>query len=135
MILSFGLIKEVNAFNVVVLPELVPPEIIALADFTPKPSKHSQKNAASSIEIVLNLIKSMMVKGSFLNLRMVKEGPSADTGGIVALILEPSISRPSRIGDSWSILLLICLAITSIRSVNSSSSLKTMLVFIIPYSL
>ncbi len=38
--------------------------IIALADFTPKPSKHSQKNAASSTEIVFEFIKSIMVNGS-----------------------------------------------------------------------
>ena len=84
IILSLGLIKEQRAFNVVVFPELVPPEIIALADLTPRPSKQTHRNAASSIEIVFELIKSMMVKGSFLNFLMVNEGPSGDTGGIVA---------------------------------------------------
>ena len=108
--------------NVVVFPELVPPDIIALADLTPSPSKHSHKNAASSSDRVLEFIKSMMVSGSFLNLRIVSDGPSADTGGIVALILDPSLSLPSRIGDSLSIRLLICLAIESIKSVSSCSS-------------
>ena len=84
IILSFGLISAVNALSVVVLPELVPPDMIALADFTPNPSKHSQKNAASSTDIVPKLIKSIIVNGSFLNLRMVRDGPSADTGGMVA---------------------------------------------------
>lgn len=76
--------KAERAFSVVVFPELVPPEIIALADFTPSPSKHSQKNAASSIEIVFEFIRSTIVNGSFLNLRMVSDGPSAEIGGIVA---------------------------------------------------
>ena len=90
IIRSFGFINEDNAFNVVVFPELVPPDIIALADFTPKPSKHSQKNAASSTEIVFEFIKSIIVNGSLLNLRIVIDGPSAEIGGIVALTLEPS---------------------------------------------
>ena len=92
--------KAERAFNVVVFPELVPPEIIAFADLTPNPSMHNQKNAANSIEIVFEFIKSIMVRGSFLNLRIVSDGPSAETGGIVAFILEPSRSLPSRIGDS-----------------------------------
>ena len=92
--------NEHRAFNVVVLPELVPPEIIAFADFTPNPSKHSHKNAASSTEIVFEFIKSIMVNGSFLNFLIVNVGPSADAGGIVALILDPSTNRPSRIGVS-----------------------------------
>ena len=74
--------------------------MIAFADFTPNPSKHNHKNAASSIEIVFELIRSIMVNGSFLNFLIVSEGPSADTGGIVAFILDPSINLPSNIGDS-----------------------------------
>ena len=100
MILSLGFMNEQSAFSVVVFPELVPPDIIAFADLTPSPSKHSHRNAASSIEIVFEFIKSMIVNGSFLNFLMVSDGPSADTGGIVAFILEPSISLPSNIGDS-----------------------------------
>lgn len=100
MILSLGGINADRAFNVVVLPELVPPDIIALADLTPSPSKHNQKNAASSRDMVFELMRSITVRGSFLNLRIVSEGPSAETGGIVAFILEPSFNLPSRIGDS-----------------------------------
>ena len=74
IILSLGLMKAERAFNVVVFPELVPPDIIAFADLTPSPSMHNQKNAASSIEIVFEFIKSIIVKGSFLNLRIVSDG-------------------------------------------------------------
>ena len=135
MILSLGLMKAERAFKVVVLPELVPPDIIAFADFTPSPSMHSQKNAANSIDIVFEFIRSIIVNGSRLNFLIVSEGPSADTGGIVAFILDPSTRRPSSIGDSWSILLLICLAMMSIKSLISCSSLNWMFVFIIPYFL
>lgn len=81
IILSLGLIKAERAFNVVVLPELVPPDMIAFADLTPRPSMHNHKNPARSSEIVFALIKSIMVNGSFLNLRIVKDGPSGETGG------------------------------------------------------
>ena len=100
MILSFGFMNAERAFRVVVFPELVPPDIIAFADLTPSPSMHSQKNAASSRVSVFELIKSITVRGSRLNFLIVSEGPSAETGGIVAFILDPSISRPSRMGDS-----------------------------------
>lgn len=84
IILSLGFINEERAFKVVVFPELVPPDIIAFADFTPNPSKHNHKNAANSEDMVFDLIKSIMVRGSCLNLRIVTEGPSAEIGGIVA---------------------------------------------------
>ena len=84
IILSLGLMKAERAFSVVVFPELVPPEIIAFADLTPNPSKQSQKNAASSTDIVFEFIKSTIVNGSFLNFLIVSEGPSADISGIVA---------------------------------------------------
>ena len=76
--------KAERALSVVVFPELVPPDMIALADLTPNPSKHNQKNAASSMDIVFEFIKSIIVKGSFLNFRIVSDGPSAEIGGIVA---------------------------------------------------
>lgn len=84
IILSDGLMKAERALSVVVFPELVPPDMIALADLTPNPSKHNQKNAASSMDIVFEFIKSIIVKGSFLNFRIVSDGPSAEIGGIVA---------------------------------------------------
>ena len=84
IILSFGLMNIDSALSRVVLPELVPPETIMFAGFTPSPSTQSHKNDAISLFNVLYLIKSTMVKGSFLNLRMVIVGPFAerDPGGI-----------------------------------------------------
>ena len=61
IILSFGLMNDANAFNVVVFPELVPPDIIALADLTPSPSKHSHKNAVdeeSSYQYKIRMVQS-----------------------------------------------------------------------------
>ena len=95
MILSFGFINIESAFSSVVFPELVPPDTMMFAGFTPSPSTHSHKNEAISLFNVLYLIKSTIVKGSFLNLRMVIVGPLADNGGIVALTLEPLESLAS----------------------------------------
>ena len=88
-----------SALRSVVFPELVPPDTMMFADFTPNPSTHSHKNDAISLFNVLYLIKSTIVKGSFLNFRIVIVGPFADNGGIVALTLEPFESLASRIGD------------------------------------
>lgn len=52
--------KAERALSVVVFPELVPPDIMALADLIPNPSKHSQKNAASSTDIVLILLNRLL---------------------------------------------------------------------------
>ena len=52
--------KAERALSVVVFPELVPPDIMALADLIPNPSKHSQKNAASSTDIVFDFIKNSL---------------------------------------------------------------------------
>ena len=102
MILSLGFMKMERALSKVVFPELVPPETMMFAGLTPNPSTQSHKKEAISLFNVLYLIKSMIVKGSFLNFRMVIVGPSADNGGMVALTLEPSLKRASRIGDCWS---------------------------------
>ena len=88
-----------SALSNVVLPELVPPDTIILAGFTPRPSTQSHKKDAISLFNVLYFIKSTIVKGSFLNLRMVIVGPLADNGGIVAFTLEPFSKRASKIGD------------------------------------
>ena len=84
MILSLGFMKMERALSKVVFPELVPPETMMFAGLTPNPSTQSHKKEAISLFNVLYLIKSMIVKGSFLNFRMVIVGPSADNGGMVA---------------------------------------------------
>ena len=99
IILSFGLMNMDNALSSVVLPELVPPETMILAGLTPRPSTHNHRKDAISLFKVLYLIRSTIVKGSFLNLRMVMVGPFAERGGIVAFTLEPFGSLASKIGD------------------------------------
>ena len=135
MIRSFGLMNMDNALSTVVLPELVPPETIILAGFTPRPSTQSHKNDAISLFNVLYFIRSTMVKGSFLNLRMVIVGPLAESGAIVAFTRDPLANLASKIGDCWSILLLVSRAIESIMFVIFSSLSKYKSVSIIPYSL
>ncbi len=85
-------------FNVVVLPDPVPPAITKLAGRESKPSIHTHIMAASLRLTVPNLIKSTIVRGSSLNFRMVSVGPSGDTGGIVPFTLLPSGNLPSNIG-------------------------------------
>ena len=98
IILSRGGVNAVTAFKVVVLPEPVPPAIIALQGLTPRPSVQTHKNPARCEDKVLKFIKSIIVKGSFLNFLMVKVAPSAETGGMVALTLEPSGNLASSMG-------------------------------------
>ena len=126
--------KIERALRRVVFPELVPPETMMFAGFTPRPSTHNHRNEAISLFNVLNLIKSTIVNGSFLNLRMVIVGPSAERGEIVALTRDPLESRVSKIGDCWSILRLVSRAKESIMLKIFSSLSKTKSVSIIPYS-
>ena len=132
IILSLGGTNAAIVFKVVVLPELVPPAIIALHGFTPNPSVQTHKKPAKWDDKVLKFIRSITVNGSFLNLRIVKVGPSAETGGSVALTLEPSFNLASNMGVCWSILRFTCLAMTSITAFISDSSSNSILVTIIP---
>ncbi|GCC10759.1 hypothetical protein IPdc08_00795 [archaeon] len=85
--------------------------------------------------MVPKFIISTIVKGSTLNFLIVREGPSIETGGIVALTLEPSGRRASRRGAVKSTLLAILLAIRFMIFIISSSSSKITLVLHIPYVL
>ncbi|BAA29742.1 102aa long hypothetical protein [Pyrococcus horikoshii OT3] len=96
--LSLGGMNIAKEFNVVVLPEPVPPATRMFAGLTPRPSTRSQRNAATSEFKVLNFIKSIIVSGSFLNFLIVIVGPSRLIGGNVALTLLPSGSLASRSG-------------------------------------
>ena len=85
-------------FNVVVLPEPVPPAMTKFAGLESKPSIQTHIIAASLRLTVPNLIRLIMVRGSSLNLRIVNVGPSGETGGIVPFTREPSGNLPSKIG-------------------------------------
>ncbi len=61
----------------------------------------------SAIPLVMDPrdISCSIVSLSFINLRIVIDGPSMDTGGITAFTREPSGRRASTVGLSESILL------------------------------
>ena len=101
IILSVSPIKLDKIFKTVVLPEPVPPHTkIFSFDLT-----QASKKIAISRVIVPFLSKSSILFKSFLNLRIVKTGPFKDKGGIIALILDPSLSLASTIGRLESIVL------------------------------
>ena len=85
-------------FRVVVLPEPVPPAITKFAGRLSSPSIQTHIMAASLGLTVPNLTRSIIVSGSSLNLRMVRVGPSGETGGMVPFTRDPSGRRPSKIG-------------------------------------
>ncbi len=87
-------------FNVVVLPDPVPPAMTKFAGRLSSPSIHTHIMAARRELTVPKFTRSIIVSGSSLNLRMVRVGPSGETGGMVPLTREPSGSRPSKIGTS-----------------------------------
>ena len=66
-------------FNVVVLPEPVPPAITKFAGLLSNPSIQTHIIAARRTFTVPNLIKSIIVRGSSRNLRIVRVGPSGET--------------------------------------------------------
>ena len=83
-----------------VLPEPVPPAITKLAGRLSNPSIQTHIIAARRRFTVPNLIKSIIVSGSSRNFRIVRVGPSGDTGGIVPFTRLPSGRRPSKIGTN-----------------------------------
>ena len=88
-------------FKIVVLPDPVPPHTkIFKRDLT-----QASKNKAISFVIVPLRSKSSILFKSSLNLRIVKIGPFNDKGGIIAFILEPSLSLASTIGLEESMVL------------------------------
>ena len=114
-------INIARTFNVVVFPLPVPPETRIFAALYCNPSIHIHNCAATSGLKVLYLIKSTIVKGSFLNFRIVREGVSGDAGWTVALTLLPSGKRASNNGLSSFISLPTKSAIQLITSIISSS--------------
>src|SRR3990167_4975872 len=96
-------------FNVVVLPEPVPPEIIILRCC----STQVLRNFAISIDKLSYFSKSCMYRFFFANLRIVTVGPFSAKGGIIALTREPSGKRASTIGE-----------LSSIRRPNGATTLS-----------
>ena len=88
----------VRQFSSVVLPEPVPPETMVLTRQRPR----ILSTSAPSSVIEPNLTRLASRSLSFLNLRMVSEGPSSESGGAITLTREPSGRRASQIGDDSS---------------------------------
>ena len=84
--------------RVVVLPEPVPPEMtMFFLAFT-----HISRNSAICGVSVARVIRSSAPSRSFLNLRMVMQGPLRASGGMMALTREPSARRASTSGEDSS---------------------------------
>ncbi len=94
---SSGILDE-RILSKVVLPEPVPPEMTILS----RAKTQARRKLAIPSVIVLYSINCSIVSLSLRNLRMVIEGPSIATGGIIALTREPSGKRASTEGLSGS---------------------------------
>src|SRR5260370_24250090 len=75
--------------RVVVFPEPVPPETSMFS----RDRTHARTNCAIGSVIVPNLIRSVILYGSFENFRMVRMGPFNDSGGMMTLTPDPSFRR------------------------------------------
>ncbi len=94
------MIKEVNAFNVVVFPEDVPPDIRIFILY----SIRSHKYASISGLSVLNESSCEGVHGVVVNFLIVNVGPLLVMSFVyVAFTLLPSGRLPSRIGEAYEI--------------------------------
>ena len=101
MIRSDSPMKLDKTFNIVVLPDPVPPQtIIFILAFT-----QASKNKAISLVNVPFDKRSLILFKFSLNLRIVITGPFKDSGGIIALTRDPSGNLESTIGFVTSIVL------------------------------
>src|SRR3989442_15034204 len=87
--------KLERTLRVVVFPEPVPPETSMFS----RERTQARTNCAMGSVMVPNLIRSVILYGSFENFRMVRMGPFRDRGGMMTLTREPSLRRASTIGD------------------------------------
>ena len=90
--------KDDRTLSSVVLPVPVPPETSTLRP----PSTAPLSTVAIDSVRVLSAIRSATWKGSWENLRMVRIGPSNDSGGTMALTRDPSARRASTMGEDSS---------------------------------
>jgi len=95
IIRSLSGIKAESILRKVVLPEPVPPEITVLM----RASTQALRKFASGTVMVVLAIKSCAVKGRVANLRIVRIGPSSESGGMVALTRYPLGRRASTMGE------------------------------------
>ncbi len=83
-----------RTFSSVVLPDPDPPLITAFN----LPITAARRNAAARSFNVPNSIRSSIVNGTLLNLRIVRHGPDSDNGEMIAFTRDPSGKRESTSG-------------------------------------
>ena len=94
IILSSVGIYEDNTLRSVVLPEPVPPETIILS--LPLTAASRKRSILEETEPQVKRFSAEI--GVLPNLRIVRIGPTRDTGGIITFTREPSRSLASHIG-------------------------------------
>ncbi len=87
----------VRQLSSVVLPEPVPPDTRVLTRQRPM----TRRISAPSGVMLPKFTSCSSVSLSFLNLRIVRAGPSMASGGTITLTREPSGRRASQIGDDF----------------------------------
>ena len=109
-----------SAPSVVVLPEPVPPEtrIVAFA------VTHSARNSASPGVTVPPATRSRSENPRLRKRRIVRQGPSSDSGGMTTFTREPSGSLASQSGDASSTRRPSGARILSTACISSASSAK-----------
>ena len=113
-----------RALSIVVLPEPVPPLIMTLI----RPSMAAASTATISGQIEPWACNCSMSSGLRPKRRMESVGPFKASGGITALMREPSARRASTIGDWLSIRRPTRLTTRWMICIRCSSSAKTVLV-------
>ena len=98
MMRSSSGMKLDSTFSVVVLPAPVPPDTSMLI----RPRTQDSRNFVTGSDIVPKDTRSAASYGSAANLRIVSEGPSTASGGMIAFTREPSGRRASTYGDASS---------------------------------
>ena len=91
-------IKEDSTFNVVVLPEPVPPLTMILS----RALMQARRTMAISSDRVPKEMRFSTDSGVCENFRMVMHGPFSANGGIMMLTRDPSLRRASTRGDASS---------------------------------
>ncbi len=98
MMRSSSGMNDESTFRIVVFPAPVPPETSTFR----RPRTQASRSLATGDVIVPKLTRSSAWYGSWENFRIVRDGPSIASGGMIAFTREPSGSRASTLGEDSS---------------------------------
>ena len=87
--------KLLSTLRSVVFPEPVPPEMMMFF----RTATQTARNRTMSGEMEPKRTRSPALSGVLENLRMVMEGPTSESGGMMAFTREPSGNRASTMGE------------------------------------